>query len=230
MCYRSIPIVCASINGSSAFHFQPDCRCWACKTCRPKLIAYHLDRLRALFRESATIYVVTGAREDWGATVTRMRRAFVHWICIRPGDGTWIAYCDGDVIPGGKWLTVPRGLTHATQTLNRVSKPDGCLRFIHVTCCAAWRAFKQASKVFFLGWATANSFTRAVKEIGSKAVEVIRKGLTILRAPLDCVMADKLFDHFGCSDLLEFKRSNDDISAGFWIESSSCEAVPCLSG
>jgi hypothetical protein len=231
MCYRSpMSIICAAKDFSSTFCFQPDCKSWDCDVCRPKLMAAHLERIRTLFHDHSMIYVVCGAKEDWGAASTKMRRAEVNWLSIRPGDGTWIAYCDGDELTGGNWVSVPQGLTHAVQTLQHAQKPARCIRFRLVTCCRNWMKLKAVSKVVFLARATEMSFLREVESLGATAVEVIRQGLRSLRASLSWKMAVKLCDKFKLSNAWETGRRNGDMELLGYSESSACVVVPAGSG
>lgn len=64
-------IIAHNVKGLFA-HFTPDCRCWACDHCRPKLIEKHTKRANSLFLD--TIWHASVPTEQWDSFYMRAKR------------------------------------------------------------------------------------------------------------------------------------------------------------
>lgn len=200
MCPRGSLAVCASTVSAVAAHFRRDCDCWSCRTCRRKIIDDNIFLLTNHFEKSGMVYVIRGTAAEWSAVRQRMRRAGVAWVKIWQSDATWTVYADGDAARGGMWLDPSKALRDADTLLNAIRRPAGFLgRFMPVSTCREWRKARKASKWRFLGLATAESFRREAARLGSAAVEVVRHGVSSLRAAFSQEAFSKLFEHFGRS-------------------------------
>ena len=211
MCHRNPPRTTLHESSGHLHNFRPDCRCWHCSECRPKLIAEYLGKLQSFIDTSGGAWVVRGSAADWRRFRKRAWRQ-VNWFRVQRPDGGLTCYCDGPMGEGCR-LSTERCVADASRILEEETPLQGGKRFLRVSVSKAWRSPRKISEWTDLGIHVAASFRREVIALGGRILERVRGGVRYLRAKLSP------------ATLVEFCRKH-----GYIVSAYSPVSVPTQDG
>lgn len=200
-CRHSVPRACISHN--AAIWCKPDCKCWACVDCRAKLTIEWSNHVEELFSTMPCVFRLIVADDQWEATTTWLRRNFVGWAAVQPGNDTRVVYACTDPGRGAVMLTPEMAAADFHDRLSAAQRPDADKTWRPVTTSKGWGLNRAKNKdpdkppIFSLGKMSRANFTAKLSSLGASVVEKCHNGWTFLKALLAVDVLAKLCSDFG---------------------------------
>ena len=110
-------------------NFKPDCLCWACDECRPKMRERWIQHGTRLLRECGKrIAVVTIGIESFDRFSRRLRRHNARYLRVRPDDQRYTLFVstnDTDILNSGCEVRLLRAVELFTEMVNKITDSKG---------------------------------------------------------------------------------------------------------